>query len=91
MQSKGSGRVSTTTDLWSVDQTKASFMGVTAHWIESDSSSTAWKLRSEVIAFKGISGRHSGINLGRYFIGVCERAGVIGRNSAKVRMNSLLN
>ncbi|KIK92951.1 hypothetical protein PAXRUDRAFT_146163 [Paxillus rubicundulus Ve08.2h10] len=33
IQSEHSGRVSTTTDLLSVNQTKASFMGITAHWI----------------------------------------------------------
>ena len=30
-QAKTAGRVSTTTDLWSVDQTKAAFMGLMAH------------------------------------------------------------
>lgn len=89
LQSNRSGRVSTTTDLWSVDQTKASFMGVTAHWIESDSSSTAWKLCSEVITFKGISGRHTGANLGQYFVSVCEHAGIIGRDSSQVCINPL--
>ena len=85
LQSNRSGHVSTTTDLWSVDQTKASFMGVTAHWIESDSSSMTWKLCSEVIVFKGISGRHTGTNLGQYFISVCECAGIIARDSSQVR------
>ncbi|KIM57746.1 hypothetical protein SCLCIDRAFT_129661, partial [Scleroderma citrinum Foug A] len=32
------GCISTTTDLWSVDQMKASFMGIAAHWIESRSA-----------------------------------------------------
>lgn len=81
-----SGLVSTTTDLWSVDQTKASFMGITAHWIESDPTKAGrWTLCSEVIAFRGISGPHSGINLGRYFVGLCERAGIITSKGTKVR------
>ncbi|KAG1906590.1 uncharacterized protein F5891DRAFT_975363 [Suillus fuscotomentosus] len=32
------GLVSTTTDLWSVDQTKATFLGLMAHWIEANAS-----------------------------------------------------
>ncbi|KIM67463.1 hypothetical protein SCLCIDRAFT_41768, partial [Scleroderma citrinum Foug A] len=31
IQSTATGRVSTTMDTWSVEQTKASFIGITAH------------------------------------------------------------
>ncbi|KIM57557.1 hypothetical protein SCLCIDRAFT_71914, partial [Scleroderma citrinum Foug A] len=31
LKSDSVGRVSTTMDLWSVDQTKAAFLGITAH------------------------------------------------------------
>ncbi|KIM50332.1 hypothetical protein SCLCIDRAFT_72760, partial [Scleroderma citrinum Foug A] len=31
IQSNTMGQISITTDLWSVDQTKATFMGITAH------------------------------------------------------------
>ncbi|KIK78168.1 hypothetical protein PAXRUDRAFT_46159, partial [Paxillus rubicundulus Ve08.2h10] len=51
------------------------FLGITAHWIHADKE-TGWKLHKEVIAFHGISGAHSGDNLGRYFIGLCEHAGI---------------
>ena len=52
------GLVSTTADCWLVDTTKASFLGVTAHWIEVKDGK--WRLRSEVIRFRPVSGEHSG-------------------------------
>ena len=64
------GLVSTTADGWSVDTMKASFLGVMAHWIEVKDGK--WTLHVEVIRFQGISGEHSGANLGWYFVGVCE-------------------
>ena len=76
------GLISTTADGWSVDTTKASFLGVTAHWIEVKNSK--WKLRSEVIGFQPVSGEHSGGNLGRYFVGVCERVRIINAGRSKV-------
>lgn len=80
-QASQTGRVSITTDLWSVQQTKASFMGVTAHWIKSNSS---WTLCSEVIAFRAVSGPHTGSNLGRYIVSLCERVGIIDHTDTKV-------
>jgi hypothetical protein len=59
-----------------------SFLGLTAHWIEVNDGQ--WKLRSEVIGFKGLSGDHSGANLGRYLIGLYERVGIITKSSSKV-------
>jgi hypothetical protein len=40
------GMISTTADGWSVDTTKAAFLGVTGHWI--DVKEGKWNLRSEV-------------------------------------------
>lgn len=76
------GLVSATADGWSVDTTKASFLGVTAHWI--DVKNGKWILRAEVVGFRGISGEHSGANLGRYFLGVCERVGIVNAQRSKV-------
>lgn len=83
-QSPSTGRVSTTMDLWSVEQTKAAFLGITAHWIQVDESPTKWTLRSQVIAFRAFSGVHSGDNIARYFIGLSERAGIITSTSSKL-------
>lgn len=76
-----------TMDGWSVDTTKASFLGVTGHWISVVGG--RWSLRSEVIAFRGISGEHSGENLGKYFVGACERVGIVTSKGSKVRGFSL--
>jgi hypothetical protein len=57
------GLILTTADGWSVDMTKASFLSVTAHWIEVKNGK--WKLQAEVVGFRGISGEHSGANLGQ--------------------------
>ena len=83
------GRVSTTTDLWSVDQTQISFMGITAHWIETNPKNGDWVLSSTVIAFRAISGSHDGANLGRYFLGLCERTGIINNSDSKVHQWNL--
>jgi len=55
---------------------------MTAHWIEVDKGK--WSLRSEVVGFQGISGEHSGWNLGRYFIGLCDRVGICKTGESKV-------
>jgi hypothetical protein len=56
---------------------------MTAHWIEVKDE--IWKLRSEVVGFQPISGEHSGENLGRYFVGLCDRVGIMSKNESKVR------
>jgi len=66
--------ISTMADGWTVDNTKASFLGMTAHWIEVKEDK--WLLCSEVVRFKAVSGDHSGWNLGRYFVGLCDCVGI---------------
>ena len=66
-------------------------MGITAHWIESPVKiPTSWSLVSEVIAFRAISGSHTGANLGRYFVSLCERAGIIVDHTTKVHTYNVL-
>ena len=77
--------ISTTADGWMVNTMKAVFLGVTAHWIEIKAGK--WKMRAEVIGFRLISGDHSGENLGRYFVGVCDHIGIMGKDQSKVRPN----
>jgi hypothetical protein len=57
---------------------------MTAHWIEVNDGT--WKLRSEVVGFQPISGEHSGDNLGRYFVGLCDRVGIMSKIESKVRI-----
>jgi GH25 family lysozyme M1 (1,4-beta-N-acetylmuramidase) len=74
--------ISTTADGWTVDTTKAAFLGVTAHWIEVDNNK--WNMLSEVIGFRSLLGEHNGENLGRYFVGVCDCIGIIDSKQSKV-------
>jgi hypothetical protein len=37
----------------------------------------AWTLRAEVAGFHLLHGTHAGANLGRYFIGLCDRVGIM--------------
>ena len=79
------GKISTTANMWTVDTTKAAFLGVTAHWIEvKKEPEEMWVMRSEVIGFRTVSGDHSGKNLGRYFVGVCDRIGITDTVQSKV-------
>lgn len=88
IQSSNAGHVSTMVDMWSVEQTKVSFMGITAHWIHADS--TAWDLRSKVVGFRAVSGQHTGENLAHYFVALCKHAGIIPKtNSSQVGPFSL--
>lgn len=81
--------ISTTADGWTVDTTKAGFLGVTAHWIQVKKDK--WEMHPEVIGFRVISGDHSGKNLGRYFVGVCDRIGIINMERSKLLTATLDN
>jgi hypothetical protein len=76
------GKVSCTADTWTADNTKASFLGVTAHWI--DVVDGKWQMRSEVIGLRFVSGNHSGLNLARYLIGSFDRVGICSDTTSKV-------
>ena len=55
---------------------------MTAHWIEVKGKE--WRMRLEVIGFKAISGAHTGENLGRYAVGLLDRAGIMDEKRSKV-------
>jgi hypothetical protein len=84
---KAPRKVSVTIDGWSANTTKASFLGITGHWINVDGS--AWTLESAVLAFHCISGQHTGENLRRYFFALGEWAGIFTHNKTKVRCGKL--
>ena len=75
------GKVSITADGWLADTTKAGFLGMTVHWIEVKEQK--WKMRAEVIAFKVLSGTHSGENLGRYAVGLLDHVGIMDKKRSK--------
>jgi hypothetical protein len=71
------GKIATMSDGWTADNTKGAFLGMTAHWIEVKNGE--WKLRAEIVGFQPISGEHSGMNLGKYFVGLCDRVGIMSK------------
>ena len=58
------------------------FLRMTAHWIEVKGKE--WKLRSEVIGFKALSGTHTGENLGRYAVRLLDCVGIMDEIRSKV-------
>lgn len=74
------GKVAATSDLWSADKLvkKQSFMGVTVCWTHIDGTGR-WSIREKVIGFRAVSGDHGGENLGRYFIAICQRVGIVNK------------
>ncbi|KAF5378162.1 hypothetical protein D9615_007596 [Tricholomella constricta] len=80
---KAPGKVSCTADGWSADTTKYGYLGMTAHWIDVDDSGK-WTLRAEVVGFRLIHGTHTGSNLGQYFVGLCDRVGIMSRSDSKL-------
>lgn len=57
------------------------FLGMTAHWIQVLEGK--WKMKAAVIGFKGLSGTHSGENLGRYAVGLLDRVGIMDKTGSK--------
>src|SRR5882672_8240535 len=55
---------------------------MSAHWIEVKDG--RWKMRASVIGFKGLSGAHTGENLGRYAVGLLDRVGIMNNTESKV-------
>ena len=73
--------VSITEDAWSADMTKASFEGMSVHWIEV--KDRKWKMRATVIGFKELSGTHSRENLGRYTVRLLDCVRIMSQNRSK--------
>lgn len=61
---------------------KMGFLGMTAHWTQVVKGK--WKLKVAVIGFKGLSGTHSGENLGRYAVGLLDHVGIMDKTGLKV-------
>ena len=53
-----------------------------ASWIEVKENK--WKLCSEVVGFQLVSVEHSGWNLGRYVVELCDRVGIFNKKGSKV-------
>ena len=71
------GKISFTTDMWS-DPNRSPYMAITAHWIEGITENTVngpklmLKLRSDLIGFERVPGRHDGEHLAYAFLYVTD-------------------
>ena len=80
--------MSITADGWLADTMKQGYLGLTGHWIDVTDKGK-WVLWSKVVGFRVLSGTHSGDNLGRYCVGLCDRVGITGHEKSKVRTAAL--
>ena len=71
-------------DCWMANNAKIRYIGTTAHWINVDPNILKWELQSMIISFHSIHGSHTGSNLGQYFVGICDCAGIMSRQQSKV-------
>jgi hypothetical protein len=44
-----------------------------------------------VVGFQLVSGEHSGVNLGKYFISLCDRVGIMSDKKSKVSSKAVLD
>lgn len=44
-----------------------------------------------MVGFQPISGEHSGVNLGKYFVGLCDRVGITSEKGSKVCCKAVLD
>jgi hypothetical protein len=77
------GKISYTADLWS-DSNLRSYLAMTAHWVARHEN--ALQMKSSLIAFQRVWGKHTGKNLSKVVFDMMERVGV----TSKVIMNSKL-
>jgi hypothetical protein len=72
------GKISVTMDLWT-DPALTPYMAVTGHWIEAvklvGSDMFKINLRTELLGFHRVPGRHDGDHLGRAFLFILDRVG----------------
>lgn len=71
------GRISFTSDCWS-DPNLTSYMAITAHYMVHDENGRL-ALRSSLLAFRIIDGKHDGKNLGRIMFEILKEADLLGQ------------
>ena len=75
------GQVSITADAWS-DQNRRPFLAMTAHWIAKVEGTSALQLKTALIAFHRLRGRHDGKTLAKTVLKLLDRAEI----TLKVRL-----
>lgn len=72
---KAKGRISFTADLWS-NKNLCSYLCITAHWLANNPQTGKTELRTTLIAFHNISGKHNGVNLVKITLQLLDRASI---------------
>src|SRR5258708_1846616 len=80
------GQVSFTMDVWS-DQNLQSYLAMTVHWIARVEQADGLKLRTVLITFHCLTGRHDGKSLAKIVLHLLDRAGI----TSKVRSVTVLS
>lgn len=75
------GQVSFTADIWT-DQCSRSYLALTAHWIAKVERTTSLELKTALIAFHRLPGKHDGKAIAEAVIALLDRA----RVTVKVRL-----
>ncbi|KAM5541078.1 hypothetical protein V8D89_005389 [Ganoderma adspersum] len=76
------GKVCTLWDMWMVPHTLDPIMGMLLQWIKVREDGT-WGFCNEVGAFHKIFGRHNGLNLEQYFVGLLDHVRVTFQKHSK--------
>ena len=72
------GHVSFTTDMWS-RQNQESYMAVTAHFCAHSSDGKHLVIKSQLAAFRHVSGMHDGMNLAKVFVTILKDLGAVNK------------
>lgn len=80
-----SGRISFAVDAWT-SANFIPFLGMTVHWIDAN-----WKARCLLISLEPLSGPHSGDNLAKVFVNVCNEFGILSKIQAITTDNAANN
>jgi hypothetical protein len=72
------GALSFTTDMWS-NKRRQTFICITVHWVASSKpNNQGLVLRSSILAFHPLHGKHSGNAIAKVIYSLLKRAGVTG-------------
>jgi hypothetical protein len=74
------GKISVTMDIWS-DQNLRPFLAMTAHWVAKVEGTTTFQLKTALIAFHRLRGRHNGKALAETVMDILDRAEITGKVS----------
>lgn len=80
------GQISFTCDVWS-DQNRRSFLALTAHWIAQVGETL--ELKTALIAFQALTGRHTGELLAETVLSLLDRAHATNKVSTTTQYQRL--